>query len=62
VAIQRVIEGGKLTYHHLRNAVFTAAGEPDGTFSDTPQVDRTLKDYLPLPHNALGASASATVQ
>ena len=38
-----VIEGGKLTYHHLRNAVFTATGEPDGTFSDIPQVDRTLR-------------------
>ena len=43
VAIQMVIEGGKLTYHHLRNAVFTATGEPDGTFSDIPQVDRTLR-------------------
>jgi hypothetical protein len=34
VAIQMVIEGGKLTCHHFRNAVFTATGESDGTFCD----------------------------
>jgi hypothetical protein len=45
-----VIEGGNLTYHHLRNAVFTATGEPDGTFSDTPQVT-ALWGHLPgTPH------------
>jgi hypothetical protein len=36
-AIQMVIEGGKLTHHHFRNAVFTASDD------DTPQVDRTLR-------------------